>query len=90
MTFLKLTRPIRKFFGMRPRVGDPVRGYMGYGMTYDGVVIKTDYKSIMPSATVKGTITSNNSMDRHMIPFELSTTKEHEDIIVRRNELRHK
>ena len=49
---------IRKFFGLKPKIGDPVSSYLDFGIRYKGVVIETRYgkDEAFPGAYVHGEI----------------------------------
>ena len=52
---------IRKLFGLTPKIGDTVKGYLGYGVQYQGKVIEVCNDEIMPGVIVDGvkTITTD-------------------------------
>ncbi len=52
---------IRKLFGLTPKIGDTVKGYIDYGVQYEGKVIEVRNDEIMPGVIVDGikTITTD-------------------------------
>lgn len=53
-------RFIRRLFGLRPKVGDPVSGGLDFSVSYEGVVVEICNNKYMPGAYVSGTITINS------------------------------
>ena len=45
---------IRKLLGLKPKVGDKVKGYSDYGVQYEGIVTEIESSNGMPGAYVKG------------------------------------
>jgi len=68
---------LRKFFGLKPAVGDTVGGGLDFGVSYSGVVIETRYNTKMRGAYVSGKITLSNmwkgeiveNHDRFFVPL---------------------
>ena len=52
---------IRKLFGLTPKIGDTVKGYLDYSVQYDGNAIEVCNDEIMPGVIVDGvkTITTD-------------------------------
>lgn len=53
-------RFIRRLLRLRPKVGDPVSGWLDFSVSYEGVVIEMCNNKYMPGAYVSGTITINS------------------------------
>lgn len=61
---------IRKLFGLTPKVGDTVKGYVMPGVQYDGIVVEVLNYEIVPGVIVDGVTTistdwNGNISNRH-------------------------
>jgi hypothetical protein len=61
---------IRKLFGLTPKVGDTVKGYIDYSVQYEGKVIEVRNDEIMPGVIVDGVKTITTDWNGDIITNE--------------------
>ena len=61
---------IRKLFGLTPKIGDTVKGYIDYGVQYEGKVIEVRNDELMPGVIVDGTKTITTDWSGDIVTSE--------------------